>query len=150
ELPTARHGSAQDLTLAVQPGQDLRIELANLLKEQRARRHDVRDARLKLDAAEVGHAAAAALLDNVLTRSTRVVGGAEERVLPPSHRRRARVVGLSVEREAPATDADDAFDDTDRNARGVEMRPLLDVELDVRRERLRIALRLHGLRRIEP
>ena len=86
-----------------------------------------------LDAAEVGDAPAAALPDDVLARLERVLGGGEERVLPPRHRGRAGVVGLADEGEAVAADADDALDHADRDARGLEVRPLLDVELDVGR-----------------
>ena len=55
----------------------------------------------------------------------------EQRVVPLVHRRRARVVGEAGHRHVPLADADDALDDADVDARGVEDAALLDVQLEV-------------------
>ena len=101
---------------------------------------------MQLDASEVGHAPAAAFLHDVLPRLERVLRGAEEGILAPRHRGRARVVGLADEYQPVAPDADDALDKADGDACGVEVRSLLDVQLDIGGQGLRIAL---GLRRLE-
>ena len=142
-------GEAKPPAFPLQPRQDLGVQLPHLLQEHRARRHDVRDARLELDAAEVGHAPAAALLHDVLAGPERIVGRAEEGVLPPRHRRGPRMVRLADEREAIAVDPHDPLHDADGDAGGLEMRSLLDVKLDIRRERPGIAFRLRRLEGVE-
>jgi hypothetical protein len=95
------------------------------------------------DDADVGHAAAAAPLDDQVAGPQRVVGGGQEGVAPARHRRGAGVVGLPCEDQARAAHADDGIDDRDRHPRLVQPRSLLDVQLDVgvhragRRGRLR-------------
>ena len=61
---------------------------------------DVARAGMDVDDADVGHAAAAPALDDQLARAQRVVGGGQEGVAPPLHRRGAGVVGLAVEDHA--------------------------------------------------
>src|SRR5258705_441739 len=62
----ARDGAGERRALAVEPRQDLGVQLAHLLQQDRLGGHDVGDAGGELDAPDVGHAAAAALADDVL------------------------------------------------------------------------------------
>ena len=62
------------------------------------------------------------------------VSGGEEGISSLGHRRCACVVGCPTDRHVPLFDAEDAFDDTDGDSPMLENRPLLDVQLEVRRE----------------
>ena len=72
--------------------------------------------------------------------------GAGERVAALVHRRRAGVRGLAAERDEVALDAEGAEHDAERQVERLEHRPLLDVELEVRRRvlELRCAPRARG------
>ena len=102
------------------------------------------------DDTDVGHAHAAAAGHDVLTRAQGVVGAGEKGVAPPLHRRRAGVIGLAHEDDARAPHADDRLDHADRNAGLLEARALLDVELDVRRDRALRRARLGRPAGVEP
>ena len=72
---------------------------------------DVGRAGMHVDDAEVGHAAAAARARPTSSaRPQRVIGGGQEGVAAPLHRRGAGVVGLAVEDDARASDAHDGID----------------------------------------
>ena len=60
------------------------------------------------------------------------LGGPDERILSPGHRRRARVAGRAGERPPAADVADDPGDDAERGVRAQQRRPLLDVQLHER------------------
>jgi hypothetical protein len=49
------------------------------------------------------------------------------------------VVGAATDRNASVIDADDVADDAERQARRLQARALLDMELELRRQVLRIA-----------
>ncbi len=59
------------------------------------------------------------------------LGRRRHRVLPQGHRHRAGVPGHAVDLDRVAVRAVDRGDDADRQALGLEHRPLLDVELGV-------------------
>src|SRR2546426_4289975 len=61
----------------------------------------------------------------------------------------ARVIGLADKRDAGAAHADDRVHDADRDPGLLEPRPLLDVELDVRRDRAGGGLGLGDSARVE-
>src|SRR5437016_4242249 len=63
---------------------------------------------------------------------------AGERVAPLLHRRRARVRGLAAEGDLVPLDAEGSEDDPERQIERLEHRPLLDVELEVRRGALEL------------
>ena len=67
---------------------------------------------------------------------------AGERVAALVHRRRAGVRGLAAPRDEVALDAEGAEDDAERQVERLEHRPLLDVELEVRRRVLELPPRL--------
>ena len=68
--------------------------------------------------------------------------GRQQRILPLAHRRRPGVVGEAGDRDVVAMNRDDAFDDADRRAALFERAALLDVQLEVRVPRARLAHRL--------
>ena len=112
-----------------------RVGVAHLVKELGASGNDVGRARMHADDADVGHAHAAAAGHDVLARAQGVVGTGEKGVSPPLHRRRAGVIGLAHEDDAGPPHAHDRLDDADGDAGLLQARALLDVELDVRRDR---------------
>src|SRR6266446_590155 len=114
-----------------------------------ARGHDVGHARVNPHHADVADALAAAVLDDQVACLERVLGGPEEAVAAPLHRRGARVIGLADKRDAGAAHADDRVHDADRDPGLLEPRPLLDVELDVRRDRAGGGLGLGDPARVE-
>ena len=71
------------------------------------------------------------MLDDEVARLQGVLGGGQEAIAPPLHRRGPGVVRLSHEDDARAVHADDRVHHADRNGRLLEPRPLLDVELHV-------------------
>src|SRR5438309_2327517 len=126
------------------------VGIAHLVDEFGATRDDVGGAGMHVHHAEVGHAGFAPARDDVLAHAQRVVGRGQERVAAALHRRRAGVVGLTQEGHAGAPHPHDRLDDTDRDARLLEPRALLDVELDVRGDRARRYPRLLRALRVEP
>src|SRR5207247_1457944 len=69
--------------------------------------------------------------DDELALLQRVIGRAQEGVAAALHRRGAGVIGLAVEDDTRAARADDGLHHADRDARLLEPRALLDVQLDV-------------------
>ena len=69
-------------------------------------------------------------------------GCADGRIATPRHRRRARMPGVTFEREPKRARARNARDDPDIDAVPLEQRALLDVELEVGRKRRRVAARI--------
>src|SRR5713101_4860147 len=142
ELPLLRDALRERDALALEARQHSGIELPHLVEEDTAVRHDIGHAGADLDPPKVGHAPAAALVHDEPPRAQRVLGPGHESIAPPGHGRRAGVVGLASEDDPVPPVTHDALDDSDRDLRGLEMRALLDVQLDVGRERLRVAARL--------
>ena len=70
--------------------------------------------------------------------------GSGERVTALVHRRRAGVGGLAAEGDEVALDSEGAEDDTERQVERLEHRPLLDVELEVRRGAFELSSRLES------
>src|SRR2546427_8702926 len=69
------------------------------------------------------------------------LSGARERVGPRAHDRGAGMIGAPAERHARVIDADDVAHDAERAPGIRQARALLDVQLEVRSEFLRFALR---------
>src|SRR5207244_4675873 len=95
------------------------------------------DARLRDNTAHRAHGAAAGSLRDLadLELQLRRTG---ESVATLVHRRRAGMRGLPPERDEVPLDAERAEDDAERQIHRLEHRPLLDVQLEVRRSLLEL------------
>src|SRR5262245_31091325 len=106
------------------------IEVAQLQAHAHFARNDIARARERLNRAHgpdltAGHAGDDAVhgLDEFRRR--------QQGILPSVHRGRPRVVGEAVYGHVPYLDAHDAFDDTDVDLFGIEIRALLDMQLEI-------------------
>ena len=129
---SAANRSAASRASSSRRASDVGVEVA--LVEQLLRRLDDRrdDARPADDAARRAHRAVPHLARDVADRE-RELGRAGERVAPRVHRRRAGVRRLAAPREPRPLDAEGAEHDSERQAQRLEHRPLLDVQLEIRR-----------------
>ena len=112
------------------------VEVALVDEQRRPARNGGDDAGL---AARVADRADAAVTTCDLAELEREARRGQERVAAPVDRRRARVGGLPVEDETVPLHPDGAEHRADREALGLEHRPLLDVQLEVGALRARAA-----------
>ena len=133
------HRASPPFDLGVEGSDLAHLEVADLERGPHHARHDVRRSRLDRDPADRGDLPPRRG-ERDLVDGADQVGRGDEGVAALGHGGRPGVVLHARPGDVPATDADDALDDADLDAVGLQERALLNVQLEEARHAARFAL----------